>query len=279
MRNLLASSRCEVRVTCYPVVHIIRRHRDIGAQIAAVSLIELAIVVPRAAWVDLHYEFVFQTHPCHFCQHLSAKEFLLLGIGAAGDYATKEFRSLCCGEIRGSRSGMPVIGRRAAEIAKAQPRPSERVQVARPSRGVFPGHLAEPCNISGESLKLRIDNRIWPESRQNPRLPSGFADGLVIVERIERRIGGRQHFQIETLGTRRIRQLSGSDQDCGRVVSSERTLTGDGHLQLRSKCWSDSGSRHRAMGDAALRMARTLKTPVVRKAMLAPGLKKVEFAA
>jgi len=95
----------------------------------------------------------------------------LPGIGAAGDHPTKEFRSLCGGKIRGSRSGMPVIGCRAAEFAKAQAHHSERVQVARPRRSVFPVRLAELRNIFGESLKLRIDNRVWPEGRQNPRLP------------------------------------------------------------------------------------------------------------
>ena len=78
---------------------------------------------------------------------------------------------------------------------EASARRSERVQITRPGRGVFAGLLAELCDIVGESSKVRIDDRVGPEGRQNPRLPIRLANRLVIVERIEGRIGGREDFE------------------------------------------------------------------------------------
>src|SRR5258706_13739233 len=98
--------------------HVIRRRRDVGANVAAVSLIELAIVIARAARVNLHDQAVFEAHARHFCQHLGTKEFMLLSVAVADNYAAKEFRSLCRGKIRGSRGRMPVIGFGAAQSAE-----------------------------------------------------------------------------------------------------------------------------------------------------------------
>src|SRR5580693_3267799 len=99
-------------------------------------------MIARAAWVNLHYQPIIEAHPRHFCQHLGAKEFMLLGVGAASDHTMKESGGLCCGKIHGSRRGVPVIGCRAAEFTEAATCLSERVQVARPRRRIFAGLLA-----------------------------------------------------------------------------------------------------------------------------------------
>ena len=149
--------------------------------------------------MNLHHQPVFQAHARHLGQHLRAEEFLLAGIGRAGQHPAKERLSLCRGKVGGLRGGMPVVGRRAAHRAEAQTRLGERVQIARPRCGVLSVLFAQLRYVFGKSRELRIDNRIGPEGGQNSGLPVRLPDYPVIVQRIKRGIGCRQNFNVETL--------------------------------------------------------------------------------
>ena len=133
-------------------------------------------------------------------------------------------------------------------------------------------HARTQHRHDGGELRLhcgRISDRLrnWPAGRRPVDRQAGHTHRLHVgdgsLESLRHGPRAGQHSDGVRLRalfpwTRRIRQLSRRDQDRGRVVSAERALTGYRHLQLRRKCWSDPGSGHRSLGDAALGLARGL---------------------
>jgi len=113
--------------------------------------------------MNLHDQPIFQAHLRHLRQHLGTEEFLLPRIGVAGQHPAKELRCLGRGQVGGLRSGMPVVGCRAAERAETRACLAQGVQVAWPHGCVFSGLLAQLLNQTGKSRELRIDHRIRPE--------------------------------------------------------------------------------------------------------------------
>ena len=157
--------------------------------------------------MNLHDQPIIQAHARHLSQHLRAERFFHVCICVACEHELKKIRAFAGGKISGLRRGMTVVRRRAAKFAKACPRRAECFQIAGPGRRIVSGLLAEVCNIFRESRELRIHDGIGPERRQNPPLPIRIANRLMIGQRIQRRIGRREHFQVESFVQRTRQKL------------------------------------------------------------------------
>ena len=149
--------------------------------------------------MNLHDQAVFQAHLRHFGEHLRAEQLLLAGVGIARENLAEELRGFGGGKVGGLRGGMAMVGGGAAKFAEAGARLAQGIQVAVPGRSVFAGLLAELGNEAGKSVIFRINHRIGPKGGKNSRLPARSANGLVIGERVDRRIGGGKHLDIEPL--------------------------------------------------------------------------------
>jgi hypothetical protein len=79
--------------------------RECRAHVAAVALIDLAVVVAHAARVNLHHQPVFQAHLRHLGQHLRAEEFLLRGSALPREHAAKSSAASAWG-----RSAVCAVG-------------------------------------------------------------------------------------------------------------------------------------------------------------------------
>ena len=93
---------------------------------------------------------------------------------------------------------------------------SKGAEVSGKGGGVFAGHFSESGDVFAETGEFGIDDGIGSEGGDDARVPARIADGLVIAQRIERRIGGGEHFKSETL------------VECARQELGRRELCGDG---------------------------------------------------
>src|SRR5580658_5310557 len=98
---------------------------------------------------------------------------------------------------------MTVIGGRGSEGPEKMPARGNSALIAAPGGCVLAGNFAERFDVFGETWKGGINHGIGAEGWQNAPAPStgarAFADQPVIHERIERRVGGRQHFDPESV--------------------------------------------------------------------------------
>ncbi len=196
-------------------VHVVRAHRNVGALVAAEALEHRRIVIAEAAWVDLHDEAVVDAHPCHFRQHLSAERFRFVRGDRARQRAIEQPLAGRGVEVQRARRRVAVIGRCRAHRLEICPPNAMRREVAAPRRGVLAGQGAELRDVRGESLELRIDDRIGPIRRHHAPAPAARADRLVVHERIERRLRGRDHLDVEAL------------EQCARTVRGISEARGD----------------------------------------------------
>ena len=157
-------------------VYIIRRTGDVRAPVAAVPLIDLAIVVAHATGMNLHDQPVLQAHLRHLGQHLGAEQFLLLGVGVAAKHLTEKFRGLCSGQDRrfarwDARGRLPCS--RASEIgrepcaARADSLATSRC-LRRSARPVLQCSLRNPANsgsTTGSGRKLGRILAFHPDAR------------------------------------------------------------------------------------------------------------------
>ena len=153
---------------------------NVGAHVAAVALVDLAVVVADAAGMDLHDQAVVDAHARHLGEHLGAEELLLLRVGAAGRAPVEERRGFLRGKIGGAGGGMAVIGGRAAELLEARAGLSRARSDIRSSVAVSSPVISPSLAMFRKAGELRIDDRIGTEGGNDARLPSRIADGLVI---------------------------------------------------------------------------------------------------
>ena len=77
-------------------------------------------------------------------------------------------------------------------------------KVAFPGTAIVPRQLSERREVFREAFELRIDDWIWPVSRQHTCVPTALADSAVMLQRVERAFGGRQNLDAVAIeqGTR-----------------------------------------------------------------------------
>ena len=73
-------------------VNVIGRGGNVGAYVAAKTLVDLAIVIAVAAGMELHHEAVLYAHARHLGQHLSAKQLLFGSVSLARNHPVEERR-------------------------------------------------------------------------------------------------------------------------------------------------------------------------------------------
>src|SRR5204863_4098232 len=77
-----------------------------------------------------------------------------------------------------------------------------RGEVPAPGRGVLAGDLSQFRDVGSKAIELRIYYRIGTIRGHDATLPARRADLRMMCERIERRLGRRDHFDVEALEQR-----------------------------------------------------------------------------
>ena len=113
---------------------------------------------------------------------------------------------------------MAVIGRGRACLAEAGAAVAVRAQIAGKRRHVLARRLAEAREIVGESLLLGIDHRVGAIGGDHPALPAARADRAVMIERIERALGGGDHLDAEAIEQRARAEGGGLQRRVDHVV-------------------------------------------------------------
>ena len=96
---------------------VVGRGRNIGADVAAVPLVDLPIVVARAAGMDLHDEAIVE-RSCAPSRSASARGRVPAARRLPVPESTwsKSSAAAALGEVRGARGGMAVVGGSAAQL-------------------------------------------------------------------------------------------------------------------------------------------------------------------
>jgi len=94
--------------------------------------------------------------------------------------------------IRGS-------GTRCGEVGAAL---AVRVQISLPGIDILARDLAEAAQRVLELLVLGIDDRVRAVRGDDAPPPAARADLVMMIERVHRRLGGRQHLDVEALEQR-----------------------------------------------------------------------------
>ena len=149
--------------------------------------------------MKLHGQAVFDAHAGHLGEHLRLEDLLLLGDRASGEDASVERLGGCGVEIGGHRGEVAVVGGGCAHRLEEGAAVSERVQIALVGADVLAGDLAELLDVVDESGVLGVDDGVGTERGQDPALPARGLDRLVILQRVERRVGGREDLDAELL--------------------------------------------------------------------------------
>ena len=108
--------------------------------------------------MDLQHQPVVEAHLGHLGQHLRAEQALVFCRRPACSDAVEQ-AGASAGEVGGLGGRMAVVGRGRAEVLEVGAALAVRVEIARPGAGVAAGDLAEPVEIVGEALEIRIDDR------------------------------------------------------------------------------------------------------------------------
>jgi len=94
---------------------------------------------------------------------------------------------------------MAMVGCSGAERAKEGAPVRQGCEIAPPAGRVLARQFTQAKYIGDEVRPIRIDDVIRPKSRDDPALPAGLGEGRMMLERIQRAFGGRQHFDAEAL--------------------------------------------------------------------------------
>src|SRR5579859_7610853 len=92
-----------------------------------------------------------------------------------------------------------MIGRGGASRAEMGAAILVRAQIAGKARDILARYLPEAAEIVGEARRLRVHHRIGAVGGDDAALPAALPDRLVMVERIERALGGGDQFDAEAL--------------------------------------------------------------------------------
>ncbi len=204
--------------------HVVGPGGDVRPLVAAEAAHHERIVIAQAARVNLHDEAVVDAHRGHLGQDLATERLGLGGGDGAGKRAIEETLALGRRKIAGLGRGVAVVGRRRAHRPEVRAAVAVRGEVACPGRRVLAGDGAELRDVAGEALELGIRDRIRAVRGDDASLPAGLPDLPVMVERIERRFGRRDHFDVETLEQRARTELGRREARVDPVEAAVRRL-------------------------------------------------------
>src|SRR5450755_3747406 len=97
---------------------------------------------------------------------------------------------------------MPVVRGGGAMAPKESAALLEGRQVAFEAAAILAGHLAQATQVARELGTFRIDDIVGPKGGDDTAFPAGGRNARMILERIERRLGGRQQLDIEAFEQR-----------------------------------------------------------------------------
>ncbi len=119
------------------------------------------------------------------------------------DWASQHFGverlDLGGGQVGGEGRGVAMIGGGGAGRTEMGAAVFVRAQIAGEAPNILPRHGAEAAEIIGEARCLRVHHRIGAVGGDDAALPAALPDRLVVVERIERALGGGDELDPETL--------------------------------------------------------------------------------
>src|SRR5690606_10604243 len=102
----------------------------------------------------------------------------------------------------GGAAGVAMVGGGGAHRGEERAALAVRAQVAVPVVDVLAGDLAEALERRRELLVFRVDHRVRTVGGEHAPAPAAVADGPVVLQRIERRLGGGDDLDAETLEQR-----------------------------------------------------------------------------
>ena len=120
-------------------------------------------------------------------------------------------------QVRGARGRMAVIGGGGAHDGEERAALAMRGDVAAPGQRVFTGDRAESLEVVEEAEGVRIDHGIGAVRGDHAPVPAALADGDVMQQVVERRLGGRERLDVEAL-EQRARPELGLLQPLGDAV-------------------------------------------------------------
>src|SRR5207344_3374545 len=94
-----------------------------------------------------------------------------------------------------------------------------------PRRSVFARERAEAQHVLAKPLELGIDHGIGAVCGEHASLPAGGTELPVMIERVERRLGSRDHLDVEALEQRAGTELRSRET---RIDVIERAVGGFG---------------------------------------------------
>jgi len=104
---------------------------------------------------------------------------------------------------------MAMIGRGRAVLPEERAALAMGLEVAIPRGGVAIGQFTETPQIFAEALEFRIDDRVWPISCDDAPFPARLPHFLVVLQGIERALGGGDRLDAEPLEERAGPELLG----------------------------------------------------------------------
>ena len=150
--------------------------------------------------MDLHHEPVVEAHARHLGQHLRAEEFGILRRRRARRARAGTGPRLRAAEVGGARAGMAVVGRRRAhapeELAAARGAPRGSRPTSRVSSPVSEASSPMPSRKPGNSGSTTGSGRYAVSTRPFQPLAQ---QRIVVRQLVERRLGRRQHLDVEAL--------------------------------------------------------------------------------
>ena len=174
--------------------------------------------------MNLHDEPVFDAHAGHLGEHLSAEVLGLARGSVASECTLEKGFAFAPAKVEGRSGRVAVIGRRGSHPCEVLTSTSESAKVSGPSTRVFAGQPSEFVDPCGESLVFWIDHRVGSKCRENPPFPSRMTQCPVMWKRIEWRLGGSEHFDIEPLEERARTKLGSGKALGNKVVDSVRSF-------------------------------------------------------
>jgi hypothetical protein len=183
-------------------LHVLGPLRNVRALVATECFEQPAIVIAKRARMNLHHQAIVDAHLGHLDQHGGAEQLGIRGGEFAAGHALEQTFRFRFVEIRGGRGRMAVIRRRCARLREVRATLAMRIQIALPVVDIFAGDLGETIQRTAKRFVIGIDHRIGSIGGDDATAPAAVTNGVMMIERIDRRLGGGQHFDVEALEQR-----------------------------------------------------------------------------
>ena len=167
--------------------------------------------------MQLHHHAVLDRHARHLHQHMAAEQLRLPRTNRAARHLGIERLGLFRRQIGGEGAWVAMIGRcraRGAEIGAAL---LMRAQIAGIAR-ILACHGAETLHIVDELGIIGVQHRVGAIGGHDLAAPAGLADRPMMVQRIERPLGRRDHLDIVTFEQRARAEGVGLQRGVDHVI-------------------------------------------------------------